>query len=72
MHPFGMMHCFKELHKSFKVSKENQGEKLVITLSGSKEEISKLDKKIDAISTLTEDCCCSKGHGHDEEKQGCC
>jgi hypothetical protein len=64
----GMMQHLKEFHKKFKVGKENQGDKLVVTLSGSKEDVAMLDKKPDAFQVLTSDCCCC---GEDKEG-GCC
>jgi hypothetical protein len=62
----GMMSCLKEFHQKFKISKENQGDKLVITFAGSKQDVEKMDKKIDALKVLTEDCC------HDEHGDKCC
>lgn len=66
MHHFGIMNCLKTIHKKFKITKENKGDKLVITFSGSKDDVAKYDKKLDAMVTLAEDCCC----GTDEES--CC
>ena len=65
MHHFGVMQCLKEFHKKFKIIKENKGDKLVITFSGSKQDVEKMDKKIDAFQVLTEDCC-------SDEKSDCC
>lgn len=61
-----MLRCLKEFHKKFKISKENKGDKLVITFAGSKQDVEKLDKKIDAFHVLTEDCCV------DEKGEACC
>lgn len=57
-----MCHCgagphLKEFFKKFKVSKENKGDKLLITLAGAKEDVAKLDKKIDVFHILAEGCC---------------
>ena len=62
----GMMKCLKEFHKKFKISKENKGDKLIITFAGSKQDVDKMDKKIDALKVLTEDGC------NDESGDGCC
>ena len=61
-----MMHFLKDLdHKM-----ENQGNKLVITISGDKEKLAKLERKLKAIHELHEVCgdedCCRGG------KRGCC
>jgi len=53
----GIVRCLKEFHKKFKFSKENKGDKLVLTFSGSKQDVDKMDRKIDAFHVLTEDCC---------------
>lgn len=66
MHHGGMMKCLKEFQKKFKITKENQGDKLVITFAGSKADVDKMDKKIDAFRVLAEDCCC------DEKGDSCC
>lgn len=59
----GFMRCLKTFHKKFKFFKENKGDKLVITFSGSKEDVDKMDKKIDAFHVLTEGCC-EEGEDH--------
>jgi len=58
LHGLGIMKCLKDFHKKFKITKENNGDKLVITFAGSKEDVEKMDKKIDAFHVLAEDCCC--------------
>lgn len=65
MHNGGMMSCCHGFCKKFKITKENKGDKLLVTLAGSKEDVAKLDKKIDAFHVLMEDCC-------DEEGGKCC
>jgi len=55
---------FKKFLKDFKLKIENKGEELVITASGSKEAVAKLEKKLNAIHELCGDCCCEEG--------GCC
>jgi hypothetical protein len=54
-------HCLG-LKGEFEISKENKGDKLIVTFSGDKNDIKKLEKKLDAFQTLTGDCC----------KDGCC
>jgi hypothetical protein len=63
-HHFNMMKCLKEFLVKFKINKENKGDKLVITFSGSKQDVEKMDKKIDAFHVLTEDCCCDEKSGN--------
>ena len=65
MHGFGIMKCLKDFHKKFKITKENKGDKLIIIFSGSKEDVAKMDKKIDAFCVLADDCC-------DGENDCCC
>lgn len=50
------MNIFKDLKHKI----ENNGEELVITISGEKEKIEKLEKKINAMKELCSDgeCCC--------------
>lgn len=57
----GIFSCCQGFHKKFKITKENQGDKLVVTLVGTKDDIEKLDKKIAAFHVLAEDCCGDKG-----------
>ena len=60
-----MRHCCG-LKDKFKFSKENQGDKLVITLTGDKKDVETLDKKIDAAHVLMGDCCT------DKDGKNCC
>jgi hypothetical protein len=51
---------FKELCKDIDIKMENQGEKIVITLSGDKEKLETVEKKLNAIKELCcsdDDCC---------------
>ncbi len=61
MNHMGMMSHFKTCLKDFKISKEIKGDKLIITFSGKEKDLIKLDKKIDAIHTIAEDCCVEGG-----------
>lgn len=49
----------KNCCKDLKCKMENQGEKLVITISGKKEDIATVEKKLTALHTL----CCSGAEG---------
>lgn len=49
------------LKDKFKISKVNEGDKLTITFAGDKNDIEKLEKKMDAFETLASDCCGDKG-----------
>jgi hypothetical protein len=60
-----------DMLKKFKINKEIRGKELVVTVSGEKEDIEKLNRKLDAMQVLAEDCCSSEGCGHSDEK-GCC
>ncbi|MDD4412537.1 MAG: hypothetical protein PHR00_02735 [Patescibacteria group bacterium] len=51
-----LCHC-QGIKEKFKISKENLGDKLVITFTGDKKNVEILDKKIDAAHTLMEGCC---------------
>lgn len=53
--------------KELKMTIENKGEELVITAKGSKETVSKLEKKLEAIKELGDDCCCCN-----DDKENCC
>ncbi len=45
--------------KQFEHTIDNQGESLVITIKGEKEEIAKLERKLKAMHELMDDCeCC--------------
>jgi len=58
-----MMHNhFKELFKDLEFKMENQGDKLVITVSGEKEQLKTVEKKLNAMKEL----CCGDG------EDGCC
>lgn len=57
MHHLGLQNHLKNLCDKFKIDKKNQGDSLTITFSGAKEDIAMLDKKLDALHVLTEDCC---------------
>lgn len=48
---------FHKFMKGLKHDIKNQGEELIITVKGNKEQIAKLEKKLQAIMTLTSDCC---------------
>lgn len=65
LHSGLMRHCM-EIKEKFKISKENKGDKLIITFAGDKKDVENLDKKIDAAHTLMEDCCC------DTDGKPCC
>ena len=57
-----MMHGhFKELLKDLEFKMENQGDKLVITVSGDKEQLKTVEKKLNAMKELCdgEEGCCS-------------
>jgi len=60
-----MIKCLKDCLKKFKISKENKGDKLVITFAGAKEDVEKMDKKIDAFHVLMDGCC-------DDKDGDCC
>ena len=58
---------FMHMFKNFDHQIENQGDKLVITIKGEKQELVKLEKVMTAMKDLHEACgedCCS-GHGGD-------
>ncbi len=57
MHQKGFMSHFKKWHEKFKISKELKGDKLTVTFSGKKNDVAKLDRKIDAMHVMMEDCC---------------
>jgi hypothetical protein len=57
-----MFHNFGNCCKDLDFDMKNQGDKLVITISGEKEKIAKMEKKLDAMKTL----CC------DESGSACC
>jgi len=50
----------KKCLKKFKITTENKGDKFVVTFSWDKNDVSKLERKHDAIKVLMEDCCCDK------------
>jgi len=57
---------FASFFKKFDHKIDNQGDKLVITLSGEKEELQKLEKALNALHDLHEVCedcddCCGGG-----------
>jgi len=62
----GFMHHCCGLKGKFTISKENKGDKLIVTFAGDKMDIEKLDKKIDAAHTLMSDCC------EDTNAKSCC
>ncbi len=64
-----MMHGhFKDLFKDLDVKMENQGEKLIITVSGDKEQIKTVEKKLNAVKEL----CCDDNEGGCCGDSGCC
>ena len=64
-----MMHGhFKDLFKDLDVKMENQGDKLVITVSGDKEKLKSVEKKFNAIKEL----CCSDDEDGYCGGSGCC
>jgi hypothetical protein len=65
MHHMGFFRHMKKMHEQFDIKKENKGDKLVITFSGKKDDVDKLDKKIDAMHVLFGDCC-------NGEESDCC
>lgn len=56
MHHMGMK-ILKTLHEKFEIKKEVKGDTLTITFKGDEKSIEKLNKKIDAIHTLSDGCC---------------
>lgn len=49
---------FKSLFKDLDVKMENQGDKLVITIKGDKEQLKTVEKKLNAVQEL---CCGGEG-----------
>lgn len=56
-----IMPCLKKCATKFKIATENQGDIFTITFRGQKEDIAKLDKKINALHVLIGDCCDKDG-----------
>lgn len=57
-----LCHCLG-MKEKVKISKENQGDKLIVTFAGDKKDIASLDKKIDAAHVLMSECCEAKMDG---------
>jgi len=64
-HPSFLCHC-QGIKEKFKISKENLGDKLVITFAGNKSDVATLEKKLEAAHTLMEGCC------EDADGKSCC